>query len=204
MVALVGVYKDRRIAEQVADALSSQPGAEDDAVRVSDAADLELSLRAEMDAEVADSWGSPGLGAFMTGEMVRGALLFSAVLGGLGLALGTIFTALLGPSALDFGERAALGAIVGTLFGGTVGTILGGGLAMKSPEDRLAAERGVTVRLEDPTEGSELIMAAHHPIRLDRISGTRRIDTITTDGDDGITETLREFRANSADPRRQG
>jgi hypothetical protein len=204
MVALVGVYKDRRIAEQVADVLSSQPGAEHDAVRVSDAADLDLSLRAEMDAEVADSWGSPGLGAFMTGEMVRGALLFSAVLGGLGLALGTIFTALLGPSALDFGERAALGAIVGTLFGGTVGTILGGGLAMKSPEDRLAAERGVTVRLEDPTEGSELIMAAHHPIRLDRISGTRRIDTITTDGDDGITETLREFRAHSADPRHQG
>ena len=113
MAALVGVYPDRRTADKVASALSEEAGAGGESLRVADPSDLEVSLRAEMDAELSDSWGSPGLGAFMTGEMVRGALLFTAVLGGLGLLLGTALTALIGPSSLDLVERATLGAIVG-------------------------------------------------------------------------------------------
>jgi hypothetical protein len=198
------VYRDRGAAEQVAGALSARAGTQRQAARIADPSDLEVSLRAEMDAEIADSWGSPGLGAFMTGEMMRGALLFALALGGIGVILGTIATMAIGPSGLELWERAALGALVGALFGGTVGTILGGGLAMKSPEDQLAAERGVTVRLDDPTDDAERVMAEHHPIRLDRIVGARRTATIATDGDDGITETLREFLDNAADPRRQG
>ena len=75
---------------------------------------------------------------------------------------------------------------------------------MKSPEDDLAAERGVTVRFENPTEEAERIMVTYRPVRLDRINGTRRTATIATDGDDGIAETLHEFHDNAADPRRQG
>jgi hypothetical protein len=201
MTALVGVYRDRRTAEEVAEALT-EVGAEPGAVRVADAKDLE-ALHAEMEAEVAEG-GFPFLGAFMTREMVHGAVIFGLALGAIGLVIGLIFAAI-----VDFGPwgltgRLVVGGVVGALFAGTVGTILGGGLGMKSPEDRPAAEQGVTVRVEDGSPKAEEVMAEHAPIRLDRIAGESNTTTISTDGDPAITETLREFRDNVRDPRRQG
>jgi hypothetical protein len=93
---------------------------------------------------------------------------------------------------------------LGSSFGGTVGTTPGGGLAMKSPGHPSAAERRITVRLDDPSGDAERVMAEHRPIRLDRVVGARRTATLATDGEDGITETLHDFRGNGAEPRRQG
>lgn len=169
------------------------------------AVDLELSLRAEMDQETSDVIGSPGLGAVMTKEMFRGATLFGLGLGGIGVVVGAALGLVLpGASGWSTGGKVLLGIVIGALFFGTVGTLLGGGLAMKSPEDRLAAERGVPVRVDSVSVDAEQVLVAHHPIRLDVLSGTRRIDTPVTEGPGGLAEVVEEFVANSEDPRRQG
>src|SRR5947199_5327807 len=87
MTALIAIYRDEATAHEVATELRHH-GASSDALRVCDWSDARTSSLAEMDAEVAEGWGSPGLGAFVTAEMMRGALLFTVVLGGLGLVVG--------------------------------------------------------------------------------------------------------------------
>jgi hypothetical protein len=109
-----------------------------------------------------------------------------------------------GASGWSVGDRVLLGVVIGALFFGTVGTLLGGGLAMKSPEDQLAAERGVTLRVDAPGRNAERILLEHHPIRLDHLSGNRRIATTATEEPSGVRESIAEFIANAEDPRRQG
>ena len=147
MTVLVAVYRDRETAEAVAHELSSVPDVSLEAVRVSDAADRLLSVRAEMDAEVAESWGSPGLGAFVTAEMMRGAVLLALLIGAIGVLVGLPIGYFLFVGDASVWEKLGLGALVGGLFGATVGGLLGGGFAMQSPEEKLAAERGVPVAL---------------------------------------------------------
>jgi hypothetical protein len=101
-------------------------------------------------------------------------------------------------------EKLALGALVGGLFGATVGGLLGGGFAMQSPEEKLAAERGVPVALDDAPPVAEEVMARHEPIRLDKFEDGNRVDTPQTEGPGGVMETVAEFIANTSDPRRQG
>src|SRR4051812_18263668 len=170
MTVLVAVYRDRETAEAVARELSRVPGVSSEAVRVSDAADRLLSVRAEMDAEVAESWASPGLGAFFTAEMMRGAVLFALVIGAIGVLVGLPIGYFLFVGDAPAIEKVALGALVGGLFGATVGALLGGGFAMQSPDEKLAAERGVPVALEDAPPAAEEVMARYEPIRLDRKS----------------------------------
>jgi hypothetical protein len=205
MASLLAVYRDRDEAEATAHDLLDHASTEPSSLHIAERRDLELSIRAEMDQEFSDSVGSPGLGAFMTKEMARGAILFGLGLGAIGLVVGALLGLVYpGVHGWNTGDRVLLGVVIGALFFGTVGTLLGGGLAMKSPEDRLAAQRGVTLRSDAVTRDVERIMSAHHPIRLDRLADTRRVETIVTEGPSGIAEAIEEFRANAADPRRQG
>src|SRR4051794_17626976 len=88
MTALLGVYRDRETAEAVADEVAHvHPDAR---LRVGDPRDHDEALRAEMEAEVAESWASPGLGAFLTAEQMRGAFVFAITLGAAGLVVGLI------------------------------------------------------------------------------------------------------------------
>ena len=75
---------------------------------------------------------------------------------------------------------------------------------MQSPEEKLAAERGIPVALEDATPAAEEVMARYEPIRLDKFEDGNRVDTPTTEGPEGVTETVAEFVANTGDPQRQG
>jgi hypothetical protein len=204
MTVLVAVYRDRETAEAVAHELSNAPDVSSEAVRISDAADRLLSVRAEMDAEVAESWGSPGLGAFVTAEMMRGAVLLALLMGAIGVLVGLPIGYFLFVGDASVWEKLGLGAVVGGLFGATVGGLLGGGFAMQSPEEKLAAERGIPVALEDATPAAEEVMARYEPIRLDRFEDGNRVDTPQTEGPEGVTETIAELVANTSDPRRQG
>jgi hypothetical protein len=204
MTVLVAVYRDRQTAEAVAHELGNVPDVSSEAVRVSDAADRLLSVRAEMDAEVAESWASPGVGALVTAEMMRGALLLALLIGAMGVLVGLPIGYFLFVGDASVWEKLGLGALVGGLFGATVGGLLGGGFAMQSPEEKLAAERGVLVALDDAPSAAEEVMARHFPIRLDKFEDGERVDTPVTEGPGGVTETVAEFIANTSDPRRQG
>ncbi len=205
MGSLLAVYHDRQEAEAAARDLMEDASVPGSSLHVGERPDLELSLRAEMDAETSEVIGSPGLGSVMTKEMFRGAALFGLGLGGLGVIVGAVLgLALAGASGWSMGERVLLGVVIGALFFGTVGTLLGGGLAMKSPEDQLAAERGVTLRVDSVSVEAKQVLAEHHPIRLDVLSGTRRLATPVTEEPSGLAEAVGEFVENSAEPRRQG
>jgi hypothetical protein len=204
MTVLVAVYRDRETAEAVARELSNVPDVSGEAVRVSDAADRLLSVRAEMDAEVAESWGSPGIGALVTAEMMRGAVLLAFLIGALGALVGLPIGYFLFVGDASVWAKLGLGALVGGLFGATVGGLLGGGFAMQSPEEKLAAERGVPVALDGASPAAEHVMARHAPIRLDKFEDGNRVGTLVTEGPGGVAETVTEFIANTSDPRRQG
>ncbi len=154
-----------------------------------------------MDAELSQGWG--GVAAFLTEEQTRGALSFAVGLslaGALvGLPLGLLYTA---PAGLLV--KLGIGALVGALFGSVVGALLGGGFAMQSPADELAAERGVTVSCEPDTEMAEVVMEGFHPLRLDRIDRHQLLETPATEGPSGLAESIDQFRRNTASPRRQG
>ncbi len=205
MGSLLAVYHDRVEAEAAASDLVEHAAVSRTSLHVGERPDLELSLRAEMDAETSEVIGSPGLGSVMTKEMFRGATLLGLGLGGIGVIVGAVLGLVFpGASGWSTGEKVLLGVVIGALFFGTVGTLLGGGLAMKSPEDQLAAERGVTVRVDSVSDEAKRVLADHHPIRLDVLAGTRRIATPVTEGPSGLLEAVDELVANSEDPRRQG
>lgn len=81
---------------------------------------------------------------------------------------------------------AALG--IGVAMGGTVALVLMA-LGQKNPDEPMAAERGVTVRVPDDTEELRRVMIAAHPIRLDVVDDEGR-----------PIETIAEERDHSADP----
>jgi hypothetical protein len=99
-----------------------------------------------------------------------------------------------------------VGALIGALFGFIVGAVLGGGIAMNSGAEPLAAEEGITVDVAEPPRGAEDLLRDFGAIRVDRFADDMRPRTESDDGPRGVTEnvreTTREFRENSADPRR--
>jgi len=200
MTTFVAVYRDRGTAEAVAHELESRDL--HTTVRVDDPADVELSVAAEMDAQVQESWGTAAVGGFVTSEQMRGAVTFAGALGIIGVFVGLPVGWILFDASSSTLTKLGVGALVGFLFGVVVGGLLGGGFAMTSPEERLAAERGVTVRVDGASPPDERIMEQHHPLRLDRIVGGQRVETPTTEGPHGLEETIAEFKANTVDPRR--
>jgi len=120
----------------------------------------------------------------------------------LGLPLGLLYD-----DGVSLLTRLGIGALVGGLFGSVVGTMLGGGMAMKSPEEGLAAERGVPVAIVevDPaaSPGLEAVLADYAPIRVDRFVDGQPVATPVTESPGGVAETIGEFVANTRDPARR-
>ncbi len=187
MTALIAVYRDEDDARAVASRLQDTLPA---AVEVAGDRDHETSIRAEMEAEVDESWGSPGVGVFLTAEQMRGAVLVSlggGALGGLiGMPIGLLLTSWTLPWQLG------IGALIGVLFGATVGALLGGGFAMQSAMHAPAAQQGYTVRVVPGSDAAEQVMVAAKPIRIDRVASGQRVSTPTTEGPSGLRENVRD------------
>jgi hypothetical protein len=198
---LIGVYHDQQTAESVARALHDRLGVPDDHLKVHDPEDVRREVVAEMEAQVADSWGSPGMGAFLTMEQMRGAVVFSIVGIFVGAALMIVPALLLFTSTDDTVTRILFGVLVGGLFGAIVGGLLGGGFAMQSTDHPLAAEEGVTLRVEDADPQAAALMSRYEPIRIDRWEDGERRETLVTEGADGVAETLQQFTRNAAEPK---
>jgi hypothetical protein len=199
MSTLIGVYENAETAEAVATAIRTTHTADDDVV-VDDAVGAELARSAEMDAEVADSWGSPGLGAFVTADQMRGAVLFTIIGGAIGLIPGVVIGLAFFGNSDDVIARVLVGALVGILFGSTVGGLIGGGMAMQSTDRPLAYEAGVPVRVDNATDDVAELMSQFKPLRLDRFEDGQRVETIATAGPHGISGTMRLLRRNSSQP----
>jgi hypothetical protein len=198
---LIGVYRDEQTAESVARALHDDLGVPDHQLKVREPEDARREVVAEMDAEVAESWSSPGLGAFLTAEQMRGAALFAVAFGALGAVVMILPAIVLFTFAESTITRVLVGMLVGALFGSTVGALLGGGIAMQSTDQPMAAEAGVTVRVEDADARAAEIMERFEPIRLDRWEDGERRETLSTEGPHGVKETLEQFGRNAAEPR---
>jgi hypothetical protein len=205
VAALIAVYHDEATAQKVARKLEVVAPPDADVGTDSDNPGLHhVALESEMDAEVSDAWASPGIGVFLTGEQMRGAILIAM----LGVVVGAVCGLPIGLVLFDATSsvwvRLGVGALVGTLFGATVAALIGGGLAMQSPATAPAAQRGYVVSVSPSNAAAERVMAAAHPIRLDRVVDGQRVATPHTEGPSGVRESIEQLEANSADPRRQG
>ena len=201
MSTLIGVYEDPETAEAVAEAVRTTLSGADDDIVVDDALGARLARDAEMDAEVADSWGSPGLGSFVTADQMRGAVVFTLIGAVIGFIPGAFIGLAFFTNSDDVITRLLVGALVGVLFGSTVGGLIGGGMAMQSTDRPLAYEAGIPVRVDNAPDDAAEIMSRFHPIRLDRFEDGQRVETIATSGPHGISGTIDLLRRNAEEPR---
>jgi hypothetical protein len=179
---IIGVFRDAETASSVARHVISLgiPAAD---VRVGDRAAEVMALRAEMREEADNAIVGVGSVAF-TKEMTKGIVamtVLGAIIGGLVfLPLGLWHFA-----ALSTAARLAIAAAVGVFTGSVAGFVIGGGFGAKSPDDALAAERGIPVAIrvrDDMAAAVVRVMRDGNPIRLDlgSIEGNA-IETITTE-----------------------
>jgi hypothetical protein len=165
--------------------------------------DAKQAVLAEMDAEVAESWASPGLGTAMTMEMMRSATLLTVVLGTLGIPIGALIGLLLFDHTGETWEKLLVGGGLGALFFGLVGALVGGGLGVHPPDAPLAGEAGIPVRVDEPGAGAIDVLKRFEPIRVDVIVDGERRATPETEGPSGLAESIDDVTKNAADPRRR-
>jgi hypothetical protein len=168
---LVAVFRDRNEAERVAADLRAA-GVPGDAVRIGDERDTLGSIRSEMRDELDHSTGAERAGWF---AVVLGAVIGAVV----GLPFAFIPT-----DDLAWSARLLVTCGIGALAGAAVGFVAGGSLALGGPADQVAAQRGVTLALEDDVDRARGIVVARRPLRLDLVeAGQLPVQPLATDDD---------------------
>jgi hypothetical protein len=204
MAALIAVYPDRDTAETVVRELREHHQVPEAEIHLGEPPDQRRSVEAEMEAEFAESWADIGHGV-TTAEMTRGAVIFGFVGGAVGLVLGLPIGYFLYDDSVSSLTRLAVGALIGILFGSTVGALVGGGMAVDTKTEGLAGERGVVVRIDDAPPELEPLLERYEPIRIDRIDEGQRVATPATEGPSGtvesVTDSVEQFEASARDPR---
>jgi hypothetical protein len=163
---LVAVFDDRRAADAARQALL-RLGLDRDEVVIGDGDDHVASLRAEMQSEVAD-----GIATLPFVSTSRGRRGFATV-----AVLGTAIALVLAvPLAfIDIGGeywlRYLFVAGFLALLAWTIGFVVGFGMGMNRPEERMAAERGVTLHVPS-TPAARGLLERRQPIRLDEVDAT--------------------------------
>lgn len=173
----IGVFGDAEQAQQVAANLNRQGG---DA-RVADPSDEVISLQAEMQDEMRNSWVSPQAAFIVNKEQGKGLLLVGGALtfvGALAGALVGLFPIFDIPVVI----RVFIGAAVCGSAGFTIAIILGPGLASRGPSDAMAAEAGVTVSSSATPEARDIMQNAG-PVRLDAVDGDGKPAGTLLEGD---------------------
>lgn len=200
---LLGVYRDRVTAESAADEARGA-GLDEGQIHVERREDEIASLRAEMRAELEDSWFSPQAGFILAKETAKGALVAMLVMGAVGAVLGVVL-AFVFPSGLPLWVRLLAFGAVGAVAGATAGFIVGGLAAQKGSQKRLAAERGVTVRVESAASEAKQALSEEQPIRLDVVEadGTPTGTTITTEEDRTDEGVAQDFERAWREPHRE-
>lgn len=183
-VGVVGVFHTEVEAREVA-ARATSLGADPAGVRVGAEVDHYRAIRSEMQEEVGESWMSPQAGVAYPKEAAKGLTAASAVSAAIGALILLPFAAL--PiSDLSLVVKLLVMAGIGAVLGLTIGSIVGPSVSVKRPNEGLAAERGVVVRVSPATEAIEQMMIEHAPIRIDRFVGEDlevvQTEDLTADG----------------------
>ena len=169
---LVAVFPDRQSAERaVEDAVSA--GANRSDIRIDEELDERAAMRGEMRQELEGSFVSAQGGFAYPKEAWQGGGLTTLICGVV-LAVGAMLLAPFLLPNLGLGLRLVLLGGIGFVAGSTIGIIVGPGFSAKGPNERIAAERGVTVSLPLSDSGLENVF---------RNSGAIRIDEVTDQGE---------------------
>jgi hypothetical protein len=172
---LIAIFPDAEHARQAVADLASVGVADADVDYVDDYA---VAVRGEMEEELDRTWGGGVLGAFVTDDMSRPAIALAAMLGLLGAAIGAALTVWLGPASDQWWVRAAIGAVVGSVFLGTVGALIGGGFGARHPDEDIEIAPGAAVIVHQSSPLTVATLERRHPLRIDRFQDDQSLETI--------------------------
>lgn len=185
---VVAVFPDRDCAQQAADRARRSGGQQ---VAVDDPNDDVRALVGEMREETSESWAGPSIAVY-TPEMARhipGPTAAAALIGAV-LALPLAFIVGGNVSVI---ARLILAAVCGAIAGGTIGFLAGGYLgARRRAVLDMAEERGVVVGIQGGNPAAERALAEAGAMRIDRLLGTRPVDTIESHEDRTPSETVKD------------
>lgn len=181
---IIGVFHDEAAARAAADAASRLTSGSTPP-RIGSELDEVASLKAEMREEMQHTTAGAGNVGPFTKEMTKGVTAGTII----GIVVGIVVCTPLGFIAwapIGLVPRLVIAAVVGAFAGATIGFVAGGGFGAKGPDQKLAAERGTTVRIDVRTsEEVEQVTEAlrrHDPIRIDLTTADGNpISTITTE-----------------------
>jgi hypothetical protein len=194
---LVAVFTDQRAADAAVEAVR-RSGVAAASIAVGSSLDERTALQGEMREEMEHTTAGPGnIGPF-TKEMSKG-LSVGTLIGivvGVALAVPFAFFTFTDESLVI---RLIIAASVGAAAGATVGFVGGGGFAAKSPNEELAAERGVTISITDPPESVVGVLERFDPIRIDIVRGAQPVDTAATEEDETGDGAMGRLRSRIVD-----
>lgn len=164
---LLGVYRDEQTAERAIIDLREQAHA---GARRGTVTDEQHALNAEMGAQPKKPLRKEGAAMFPI------TLLASAVV--------AVPIALIFGGDVSMGGRLALASGMALVMAGTITLVLMSLGGQKRPNEPMAAEQGVVVRVRTDSDQARSLMLAADPLRLDVVDDQGRpIETLTTAGD---------------------
>lgn len=197
--SLVGVYESEEDAKKAVERARKAGAAEGD-VRVGAREDEVVSLQAEMQEEMDQSWVSPQAGFAYTKESAKGLAMLMPLMA----LVGAVVALPLG--LIEFGDialwvRLLVAALVGATAGATIGLVVGPSLGSTSPAKKTAADRGTVVRVDGGSPELSRTMAEGEPIRLDEVApDDSRVRTIVTEeqrnNEGGAEQVARNLNAD--------
>ena len=196
---LLAVYPDEQKAKAAATAAQDAGASR---IRLGGRDDMIASLDSEMQEEMTQSWTSPQAFGVIPKEAAKGAAIgvpVAAIIG-MVIALPFAFFPIPGDISMSLWWKFLIAAIVGAVGGATVGFITGAGFSAMGPAEPMAAERGVTVRVDDGRPAVEVALRAAEPIRLDRVHPDRSVTTVLTEADVEPIVDLRHLDESVREP----
>jgi hypothetical protein len=170
--SVLAVFPNQQGARRAAED-ARRAGVADGAIRIGEALDRVTALRAEMLDEVETTTMAPGNVGPFTKEQRRAMVPLTIGLAALGMLVALPF-AFIEFFGLDAWARVLILLFVGGSVGALLGFQFGGMYGARRPEERLAAEEGVTVVVDDASDDVIDVLRAHRPMKLDAIGSDGR------------------------------
>lgn len=188
--SVLAVFETEDEARRARDRLVAG-GVAEDAITIGGDGDEVASLRAEMHEEVSKAWIMPQASFIATKEGARGFVVTLVVIGAIALVLGIPLAFI--DFGFDFWIRLLVVEAIMLCVAFAIALVFGPGLASIRPDVPMAAERGITVRVDADTPAVRQAIVDLAPIRVDEI-GPRDVpvDTVFTEDDRGSTSVASE------------
>lgn len=191
---VIGVYAHDRVAT-VRDELAAL-GVPDDHIHVEEDRDLRASLRAEQVEEVDHAIGTAPSTVALPEEPTKAMGWTLPVAAAVGAVLGAL-VALIPTDAMTLGTRLFWFCLIGVAACTTIAFVVTSAMAAKDPFVAGGAQRGIVLRIEEPSRQVTDRLAALHPIRLDLVAADGTVvRTLRTEEDDEPGGALEELARN--------